>query len=137
MKQVTSFVILVLCLGMMSAHAQKRYDELTFPELNEFQRPDVETFTLDNGIKFFLVEDDELPLIDLSVNIRTGGVLVPNEKAGLASITGSVIRSGGSVNYPADTLNQILENRAARMETGIGYTSGGASMNVQKEDVSK
>ncbi|MDR8391702.1 insulinase family protein [Aliifodinibius sp. S!AR15-10] len=137
MKRVTSFVILVLCLGMMSAHAQKRYDELTFPELNEFQRPDVETFTLDNGIKFFLVEDDELPLIDLSVNIRTGGVLVPNEKAGLASITGSVIRSGGSVNYPADTLNQILENRAASMETGIGFTSGGASMNVLKEDFSE
>lgn len=134
MKRFTSLLVLTLCLGMTIAHAQKRYDELTFPELNEFQRPDVETFTLDNGIKFFLVEDDELPLIDVAVNIRTGGVLVPDEKAGLASITGSVIRSGGSEHYPADTLNKILENRAASMETGIGFTSGGASMNVLKED---
>ncbi|MFH5883188.1 M16 family metallopeptidase [Halalkalibaculum sp. DA3122] len=137
MKRFTSLVVLILCAGLATVHAQKRYDELNFPELNEFQRPEVETFTLDNGIRVFLVEDDELPLIDLSVNIRTGGVLVPNEKAGLASITGSVIRSGGSENYPADTLNKILENRAASMETGIGFTSGGASMNVLKEDFSE
>ncbi|MDX1639154.1 MAG: pitrilysin family protein [Balneolaceae bacterium] len=133
-RHVTSLLVLVLAIGIVTGHAQKRYDELRFPELNEFQRPDVETFTTGNGIRFFLVEDTELPLIDVSVSIRTGGVLVPNEKAGLASITGSVIRSGGSENYPADTLNQILENRAASMETGIGFTSGSASMSVLKED---
>jgi len=134
MKKLTALTVWILCLGLSTIYAQKRYDELTFPELNEFQRPQVETFSLDNGIKFFLVEDDELPLIDLSVRIRTGGVLVPEGKAGLASITGAVIRSGGSENYPADTLNQILENRAASMETGISFTSGSASMNVLKED---
>lgn len=134
MKKLTTLFILVFCLGLTAIHAQKRFDELTYPELNSFQRPDVETFTLDNGIKFFLVEDTELPLIEVTARIRTGGVLVPNEKAGLASITGSVIRSGGTPNYPADTLNQILENRAASMETSIGFTSGSASMNVLKED---
>ncbi|MDZ7681802.1 MAG: pitrilysin family protein [Fodinibius sp.] len=110
------------------------YQNLDFPELNEFQRPEVETFTAPNGVKFFLVEDEELPLIDLSVNIRTGGVLIPNEKAGLASITGTVIRSGGSKNISSDSLNTLLENNAASMETGIGFSSGGASMNVLKED---
>lgn len=134
MKRLTNLFVFTLCFGLASVHAQKRYDELTYPELNEFQKPEVETFTLDNGIKFFLVEDHELPLIDVSVNVRTGGVLVPNDKAGLASITGSVIRSGGSKNYPAEELNVMLENRAASMETGIGFTSGGAGMNVLKED---
>src|SRR5699024_4396183 len=116
------------------AQAQQRYDELEYPELNEFQKPEVETFTTDNGIKFFLVEDHELPLIDLSVTLRTGGVQVPNNKASLASITGTVMRSGGTTSYPADTLNKILENRAASMETGISFTSGYAGMNVLKED---
>ncbi|MDX1619058.1 MAG: pitrilysin family protein [Balneolaceae bacterium] len=134
MKKRTALTVLILCLGLSSIYGQKRYDELSYPELNEFQRPEVETFTTDNGIRFFLVEDTELPLIDLTVRIRTGGVLVPNDKAGLASITGAVIRSGGSEQYPADTLNQILENRAASMETGISFTSGSASMNVLKED---
>lgn len=133
MKRFSIFCLLVLFVASLG-QAQKKYDELNYPELNEFQRPEVETFKLDNGIEFFLVEDNELPLIDVSVRVRTGGVLVPNEKAGLASITGTVIRSGGSESYPADSLNQLLENRAASMETSIGFTSGSASMNVLKED---
>ncbi len=129
---ILSCLFLFLLAGL--SVAQKKYDELTYPELNKFQQPDVVTFTLDNGIKFYLVEDRELPLIDLSVIVRTGGVDVPAGKAGLASITGTVIRSGGSENYPSDSLNALLENRAASMETGIGFTSGRASMNVLKED---
>lgn len=94
----------------------------------------METFTSNNGIRFFLVEDRELPLIDVNVTIRTGGVLDPADKAGLASLAGTIIRSGGTKDYPADELNALLENKAARMETGIGFTSGSASMNVLKED---
>lgn len=133
MRRLSLICLLVLFVASVS-QGQQRYDELTFPELNQFNQPDVETFTLDNGIKFFLVEDRELPLIDMSVMVRTGGVLVPNEKTGLASITGTVIRSGGSEKYSADNLNALLENKAASMETYIGFTSGGASMNVLKED---
>src|SRR6056297_325930 len=125
MKRLGLICMLVL-FAVSITQAQKRYDQLKYPELNQFNQPDVETFTLDNGIKFFLVEDKELPLIDVSVMIRTGGVLVPNEETGLASITGTVIRSGGSENYPSDSLNALLENKAASMETGIGFTSGGA-----------
>ncbi|TYP91937.1 putative Zn-dependent peptidase [Fodinibius salinus] len=110
------------------------HEKLEFPELDDFQKPEVKTFTTENGIKFFLVEDDELPLINLSANIRTGGVQVPNKKAGLASITGTVIRSGGTKTYPADSLNAMLENNAASIETGIGFTSGRASMDVLKKD---
>lgn len=134
MMRLTGLLAIVLFTLSATTHAQQRYDQLTYPELNEFKRPDIETFTLDNGIQFFLVEDRELPLIDVTVRIRTGGVLVPNEKAGLASLTGTVMRSGGTKSYPADTLNQLLENRAASMETGIGFTAGSASMNVLKED---
>lgn len=133
MKRLGLICLFVL-FGTSPAHAQKQYDELEYPEINEFTQPDVETFTLDNGIQFYLVEDRELPLIDMTVLVRTGGVLVPNDKAGLASITGTVIRSGGSENYPADSLNTLLENNAASMETSIGFTNGSASMNVLKED---
>jgi len=110
------------------------YENINFPALNDFQKPEVETFTTSNGVTFFLVEDNELPLVDVNVNVRTGGVLVPNDKAGLASVTGTVIRSGGTKNISSDSLNTLLENNAASMETGISFTSGGASMNVLKED---
>lgn len=110
------------------------YENMDFPELNDFQKPEVDTFTTDNGITFYLVEDKELPLINVTARIRSGGVLVPNEKAGLASITGTVMRSGGTETYPSDSLNILLENRAASIETGISFTSGSAGLNVLKED---
>ncbi|SMO51478.1 M16 family metallopeptidase [Fodinibius sediminis] len=133
MKQLSLCCLLILLLTS-ALQAQKRYDQLEYPELNDFQKPEIQTFTADNGVTFFLLEDDELPLIDLSVTIRTGGVQVPNEKAGLAAMTGQVIRSGGTPSHPADSLNALLENRAARIETGIGFSSGSAGMNVLKED---
>ncbi len=129
--------ILLLFLSVLisaSAFAQKRYDQIKYPELNEFKKADVEEFTLDNGITFFLVEDKELPLIRVNVTVRTGGLLEPEDKAGLASLTGSVMREGGSVNYPADELNELLENKSAYISTYIGFGSGGASMNLLKED---
>ncbi len=144
MKKLSIFFLLGILFAACSqteqmtdsqqATNQNPHENLDFPELNDFQKPEVESFTTDNGITFYLVEDKELPLINVNARVRTGEVLVPNDKAGLASITGTVMRSGGTETYPADSLNTLLENRAASIETSISFTSGNASMGVLKED---
>lgn len=133
------FVISALFLGLglsfsSTVQAQKKHDQLVFPELKSYVPPKVETFTTKNGIRFYLLENKELPVISLSLTVRGGDITVPNDKAGMASILGSVMRSGGSKNYPADKLNELLENKAASIETFMGFSSGGASMYVLKED---
>jgi predicted Zn-dependent peptidase len=132
MKRLTIF--LFIALFALPIMAQKRYDEIEYPELNPINMPEIEEFNLDNGIKFYLVEDKELPLVNVRVTVKTGGLLVPESKTGLASMTGQVMREGGSENYPADQLNTLLEDNAAFMSTFIGFGSGGATMNVLKED---
>lgn len=129
-----SLLLSLILLISTSVVAQKRYDEIKYPELNEFKKTKVEEFALDNGISFYLVEDKELPLIRVNLIVKTGGLLVPNNKTGLASMTGSIMREGGSKNYPAEELNILLENKAAYMSTYIGQGSGGGSMNLLKED---
>ena len=128
--------LLSICILMLSASAmaQKKYDDIIYPKLNEFTKSDVETITLDNGITFFLLEDKELPLIRVNVTVRTGSLIEPLEKTGLAAMTGRVMREGGSLNYPSDELNTLLEDKAAYMSTFIGMNSGGASMNLLKEN---
>lgn len=123
---------LTLCVPF--SYGQRKWHEIDYPELNPFEKPDITEFTLSNGIRFYLVEDHELPLIDLQVIVRTGAVLVPDGKEGLASLTGVVMRTGGTRTIPGDELDELLESRAARMETAIGFTSGSASMNVLRED---
>lgn len=134
MNKIVITALIVLFAGLHPADAQSRWDEIEYPEINNFEMPDIEIFELDNGIKFYLVEDHELPLINVSVRVRTGSFLDPADKVGLSTLTGTVMRTGGSEMYPGDELNELLENRAARMETGIGLSSGSASMNVLKED---
>ena len=88
--------ILSICILMLSASAMaKKYDDIIYPKLNEFTKSDVETITLDNGVTFFLLEDKELPLIRVNVTVRTGSLIEPLEKTGLA-MTGRVMREGGS-----------------------------------------
>ena len=59
--------------------------ELTFEPL-EFEPPssDRHRHTLSNGVVVFLVEDHTLPLVTVSVVVRTGSYLDPLGKEGLA-----------------------------------------------------
>lgn len=135
-KQWMKCVCLIPLWLSCSVVAQEgAWEQLDYPPINSFDMPEMEVFELDNGIRFYLVEDAELPLVRLNVMIRTGGVLVPDDKVGLHQVVGTVMRSGGSEQYPAGELNRMLEDRAAIMETSIGFTSGRATMNVLAEDL--
>ena len=139
-----SLIINVACVAVAgfgliwsgcAAEASRDYAKLKYPKLRDVQVPQVERVTLANGMRLFLLEDHELPLINLSVRLRTGSVYEPAEKIGLASITGEVMRTGGTTSKTGDQLDEELESIAASVETGIGLNSGSASMSVLKQDL--
>jgi predicted Zn-dependent peptidase len=113
------------------------YRSLKYAKLGDIEVPEGEQITLANGMRLFLLEDHELPLVNLSVRIRTGSVYEPAEKIGLASITGEVMRTGGTAGMTGDEMDEELEAIAASVETGIGLNSGSASMSVLKRDLDK
>jgi zinc protease len=113
------------------------YKDLKYPKLREIQIPEIERVTLANGMHLFLLEDHELPLINMSVLLRTGSMYEPADKLGLASITGEVMRTGGTTTKTGDQIDEELESIAASVETGIGLDSGSASMSVLKGDLDK
>jgi len=118
------------------ANQALHYTELEFPPLPEITIPEYTRFELDNGLQVYLMEDHELPLVSGTAYIYTGDRLEPADQVGLASIVGEVMRSGGTPNYPADELNEFLEQRAASVETGIGTTAGSAGFSALTEDLS-
>nr|WP_228061409.1 pitrilysin family protein [Phormidium sp. LEGE 05292] len=119
----------------VAATTAKHYTELTFPSLPEIKVPAYTRFQLNNGMIVYLMEDRELPLVSGSATIRTGDRWEPADKIGLAGITGAVMRSGGTKKHPPDELNQLLEERAASVETSIGEVSGSASFNCLTKDL--
>ncbi len=131
---VSMLLVVLLGLPSMAATAQ-HYDELKFAPLPEIKLPKYERFVLDNGMIVYLLEDRELPLIGGTALIRTGDRFESADKIGLAGLTGTVMRTGGTTNHSPDQLNQLLEQRAASVETGISTTSGSASFSALSEDL--
>jgi len=127
---------LVLVAGAFGQAASKlpRVQDLKFPALREVKIPDVTTFTLPNGMRVYMLENHELPLVSGSALIRTGNLFDPPEKVGLASIAGTVIRSGGTKTKPGDQLDSTLESMAASVESNIGETSGAVSFSALREN---
>jgi zinc protease len=117
------------------AATPKHYDELTFPALPEIKLPKYTRFELKNGMRVYLMEDKELPLVEGTAIFRTGDRFEPEDKIGLAGLTGVVMRTGGTSKHTADELNQLLEQRAASVETGINSTVGSASFEALAEDL--
>ena len=128
-------LILILLITVTGEAQNKPHEGLVYPPLNQPQPPVPDRFELDNGMIVYLLEDHELPIIDISVRVRTGSIYEPADKVGIATITGAVMRTGGTTSRTGDELDEILENLAASVETGIGDDSGSASMSVLKEDL--
>jgi predicted Zn-dependent peptidase len=101
----------------------------------EFNPPQSEVVLLNNGIILHMIEDHELPVIDMTAVIRTGSVYEPEDKIGLAGITGTVIRTGGTVSLSGEEINETLEFIVGSVEVSIGGESGTASMSVMKKDI--
>ena len=90
---------------------------------------------LSNGVVVFVVEDHELPLVSLSLTIRTGSYLDPSDKIGLASLTGSQMRAGGTTSMNAADFDEEAAFLAAQIGSRVGATSGGANMNCLTKDL--
>jgi zinc protease len=108
-----------------------RFDPVTF------MIPDVERVVLKNGIIVYLLPDPELPLATVSAMIRTGAVYEPPEKVGLAALTGTVMRTGGTARMTGDQIDEELEFLAANVAIGIGSESGTASLDLLKKDLER
>src|SRR6185503_7535823 len=92
------------------------YKDLKFPPLKKVEIPDVERVMLPNGIRLYLLEDHELPLVSGFALVRTGNLFDPKDKIGLATLTGMVMRTGGTPTQTGDQLDEKLESFAASVE---------------------
>jgi len=115
--------------------ASFEYEELKWkvPEVGK----EVKRKVLKNGMILYLMENHELPTFEMRAIIRTGNIYEPAEQIGLASLTGTVMRTGGTKSMTPDELNRRLEYIGARLSIWIGAESGGASLSSLSKDISE
>jgi zinc protease len=135
LRRTLVLVVVAVVSAGWDARAQVRtIDQLTYPPLPSFELPKPERTVLPNGMVVLVMENHDLPLVSVTARIRTGSLLEPADRTGLASLTGSVLRAGGTEALSPDQLDTFLEDRAASIETGIGDDAGTAGMSVLTDD---
>jgi zinc protease len=108
------------------------WKQIRKPALRPFTPPVPKRIALPNGMVAFLLEDHELPLVRGFARIRGGSREEPANKTGLAGLFGQVWRTGGTKTRTGDQLDDFLEARAARVETGGGQDSTVVSFDCLK-----
>ena len=116
-------------------YAQATWKQIPIPPLRSFKPQQPKRIELSNGMVIFLQEDHELPLIDGTARIRGGSVNEPANKTGLVDIFGEVWRTGGTKTQTGDQLDDFLEVRAAKVETGPGPDSSTISFSCLTGDL--
>ncbi|MCF6263470.1 MAG: insulinase family protein [Xanthomonadales bacterium] len=87
-------------------------------------------YQLDNGNVAYIVPDSALPLVAVSVHSRGGRYLLGTDNAGLAALTASMMRDGGTKELSPEELDEKLVFLATTVHVTIGATSSSASMNT-------
>jgi predicted Zn-dependent peptidase len=90
---------------------------------------------LSNGVVVYLVEDHDLPLVNVATLVRTGTYLDPAGKEGLASLTGSQMRAGGTTSKTAEEFDEAADFLAAGISSSITTLQGNASLNLLTKDI--
>ncbi|MCB2153913.1 insulinase family protein [bacterium] len=103
----------------------------------EFSPPSPEIRTLSNGMRVYLLPNDELPLINGTLVIPAGELADPKAKKGLGRIVGETMRMGGTTNIPRSELDEELEFLAASVESRVSARTIKINMGALSRDTDR
>jgi zinc protease len=126
-----------LAPGALIAQQDKPWEKIPVPKLHDFKPQQPKRIELKNGIVIFLQEDHELPFISGSVLIPGGSRDEDPGKAGLVGLYGQAWRTSGTAKIDGDALDDLLEAKAAHIETGGDEDSTAVSWDSLKGDADK
>jgi zinc protease len=138
MKRIFICCYVVLLLLVISVHATptQRPDQLTFPAL-EMVFPEISELHTTNGMTIYLKEDDELPLVDLTLMVRGGSIFDPLEKTGLSEWFAQTLETGGTATLTPAQLEEELDRMAAQLSVSSNSYSYQIDLSIHQRDVNR
>jgi zinc protease len=131
-----AFVFTLGLIGAAGCLAQqsKPWEQIPVPKLHDFKPQQPKRIVLKNGIVVFLEEDHELPFVSGSILIPGGGRDEDPAKTGLVDLYGEAWRTSGTAKLSGDALDDLLEAKAAHIETGGDVDSTSLAWDSLKGD---
>jgi zinc protease len=118
--------------GEVETRAEPRFDRSIPPEVGRprsVSLPDVDEFTLENGLTVAVVEKDDLPVVSLRLQFRGGARVLTPGQAGLSTLVAEML-SEGTADRSANEFAEAVEALGA----SFGST-GGIDVNTIRMDL--
>ena len=131
-------LLALAALPLFAADIPDRPEKLSFPPLT-YEPPNPADFRvqLKAGPVAYVVPDKTLPLVNVSLIVRTGNYLDPQGKEGVADFTGYLLSRGGTQSKKAEELEERLAFLAASLSSGVGDDSGSVNLNLLSKDLTE
>jgi predicted Zn-dependent peptidase len=146
-KLSTAVGTLALAILVLNASAQTkasvsfkglpdRPDKIKFPPL-QYEPPAQTDYRVQfkSGPVAYIAADRELPLIKITLYVRTGDYVEPEGKEGVTDLTAYLLTAGGTKSMTAEELEERLAFLAARFRSNIEDTQGRLELEFLSKDL--
>ena len=93
---------------------------------------EIQHWELNNGARIYLIENHDLPIVDINVDFRAGSVKDTNQKSGLASLTNHMMVLGSGGVNEEDLANQFID-LGAQLNSSFDQDKSGFSLRTLTE----
>ena len=109
-------------------------DKINYRPL-KFNLPQVQRTVLENGIVIYILEDHELPIVNINAFIKTGTIHDPEDKEGVAELTAYVMRTGGTAKLNSEEVDSQFDFLAASAAINMSMESANVDFSVLNKNL--
>jgi zinc protease len=137
MKKTLTILLAIgfLCVSLGLAQAQKPSD-LKFTPL-KYDPPDPKAFRtlFANGLRGYIEEDHNLPLINISAMVNFGGLYLSKDKQGLDSVMSGTMIRGGTKTKEGTAIEERIDFLGGSLGFNVGDRTATLSLSVLSKDL--
>ncbi len=132
---ILALLLVLSSFGLVSAQVS-RPEDLKFPPL-KFEPPNPASFrmVLANGLRAYIREVRELPVVNITAIINTGSLYVPKEKAGLDELLSGCLIKGGTKTRTGEEIEGRIDFLGGTLNFSVGERTATLSMSVLSKDL--
>lgn len=132
---ILALLLVLSSFGLVSAQVS-RPEDLKFPPL-KFEPPNPAGFrmVLANGLRAYIREVRELPVVNITAIINTGSLYVPKEKAGLDELLSECLIKGGTKTRTGTEIEERIDFLGGTLNFSVGERTATLSMSVLSKDL--
>ena len=131
-RRLATAAVLTLALLAPAAAGQDRPDRSKPPALGpapQLALPPIQKHKLANGLQVWMVEQHEVPLVQVNLLVRAGSSDDPAGKFGLASLTAAMLDEGAGSRSALQIADEI-EFLGAALSSGSSFDASSVRLNV-------